>query len=94
LQYKGLVLFLSTFLDMEDRSMRLHALITIPVAAIVVASSSTPMLAATSDSAKTVSSAATTLQEFVNSKRIPPAILRDSQGIAIIPNVIQAAFFL
>jgi SH3 domain-containing YSC84-like protein 1 len=73
--------------------MRFHALIAIPVAAIVVSSSSTPILAASS-SVKTVSSAATTLQEFVNSKRIPPAILRNSQGIAIIPNVIQAAFFL
>jgi SH3 domain-containing YSC84-like protein 1 len=73
--------------------MRLQALIAVPVAAIVVASSSTPTLAA-SDSAKTVSSSATTLQEFVNSKRIPPSILRNSQGIAIIPNVIQAAFFL
>jgi SH3 domain-containing YSC84-like protein 1 len=73
--------------------MRLQALIAVPVAAIVVASSSTPTLAA-SDSAKTVSSSATTLQEFVNSKRIPSSILRNSQGIAIIPNVIQAAFFL
>jgi SH3 domain-containing YSC84-like protein 1 len=78
---------------MEDKSMRLHSLIAIPVAAIVVASSSTSTFAA-SDSAKTVGSAATALQQFVNSKRIPPAILRNSQGIAIIPNVIQAAFFL
>jgi SH3 domain-containing YSC84-like protein 1 len=73
--------------------MRFHALMAVPVAAIVVASASHPTLAA-SDSTKTVSSSATALQEFVNSKRIPPSILRNSQGIAIIPNVIQAAFFL
>jgi SH3 domain-containing YSC84-like protein 1 len=73
--------------------MKLHALLALPVAAIVVASDGAAGIAA-SDSTKTVGSAATTLQEFVNSKRIPPAILRNSQGIAIIPNVIQAAFFL
>jgi SH3 domain-containing YSC84-like protein 1 len=73
--------------------MRFYALMAVPVAAIVVASASYPILAA-SDSTKTVSSSATALQEFVNSKRIPPSILRNSQGIAIIPNVIQAAFFL
>jgi SH3 domain-containing YSC84-like protein 1 len=78
---------------MEDKSMRLHALVALPVAAIVVATGSTSTIAA-SDSTKTVGSAAKTLQEFVNSKRIPPAILRNSEGIAIIPNVIQAAFFL
>jgi SH3 domain-containing YSC84-like protein 1 len=73
--------------------MKLHALLALPVAAIVVASDGAAGITA-SDSTKTVGSAATTLQEFVNSKRIPPAILRNSQGIAIIPNVIQAAFFL
>jgi SH3 domain-containing YSC84-like protein 1 len=73
--------------------MRFHALIAVPVAAMVVVSSNTATIAA-SDSTKTVGSAATALQEFVNSKRIPPSILRNSQGIAIIPNVIQAAFFL
>jgi SH3 domain-containing YSC84-like protein 1 len=73
--------------------MRFHPLIAVPVAAIVIASTNNTALAA-SNSTKTVSSAATTFQEFVNNKRIPPSILRNSQGIAIIPNVIQAAFFL
>jgi SH3 domain-containing YSC84-like protein 1 len=74
--------------------MKLHALMAAPVAAaLVIVTTSIPTFAA-NDSAKTVSSATTALQEFVSSKRIPPAILRNSQGIAIIPNVIQAAFFL
>jgi SH3 domain-containing YSC84-like protein 1 len=73
--------------------MKFPALIAVPVAALVITTTSYPALAAT-DSTKTVSSANNVLQEFVNSKRIPPAILRSSQGIAIIPNVIQAAFFL
>jgi SH3 domain-containing YSC84-like protein 1 len=73
--------------------MKFPALIAVPVAALVITATSYPVLAA-NDSTKTVSSANRVLQEFVNSKRVPPAILRSSQGIAIIPNVIQAAFFL
>jgi SH3 domain-containing YSC84-like protein 1 len=73
--------------------MKLTALITIPVAALVVTTTSYPVFAA-SNPTKTVSSANNVLQEFVNSKRIPPGILKSSQGIAIIPNVIQAAFFV
>jgi SH3 domain-containing YSC84-like protein 1 len=73
--------------------MKFHPLITIPVVALVITASSYPTLAA-NDSTKTVSAATTALQEFVNSKRIPPRILQNSQGIAIIPNVIQAALFL
>ncbi|WP_404789474.1 lipid-binding SYLF domain-containing protein [Altericista sp. CCNU0014] len=73
--------------------MNFHRLMAVPVAALVISSTSYPAFAA-SDSTKTVSSANTVLQEFVNSKRIPPRILQNSQGIAIIPNVVQAAFFL
>ncbi len=73
--------------------MEFYKLMTVPVAALVISSTSYPVFAA-SDSVKTVSSANTVLQEFVNSRRIPPRILQNSQGIAIIPNVIQAAFFL
>jgi SH3 domain-containing YSC84-like protein 1 len=72
--------------------MKFPALITIPVTALIVTTTSYPVFAA-SDSIKTVSSANNVLQEFVNSKRIPLGILRSSQGIAIIPNVIQAALF-
>lgn len=73
--------------------MKFHALITVPVAALVITATSYSALAAT-DSSKTVNAANTALQEFVNSKRIPSRILQNSQGIAIIPNVIQAAFIL
>jgi SH3 domain-containing YSC84-like protein 1 len=73
--------------------MKIPALITIPVAALVVTTASYPVFAA-SNPTKTVNSSNNVLQEFVNSKRIPPGILRNSQGIAIIPNVIQAAFFV
>jgi SH3 domain-containing YSC84-like protein 1 len=73
--------------------MNLSKLIAVPVAALVITTTSYPVFAA-NDSIKVVASANNVLQEFVNSKRIPPAILRSSQGIAIIPNVIQAAFFL
>jgi SH3 domain-containing YSC84-like protein 1 len=73
--------------------MKSNRLITVPIAALLISSTIYPALSA-SDSIKTVSSANTALQQFVNSKRIPPRILQNSQGIAIIPNVIQAAFFL
>ncbi len=73
--------------------MKLHSFLSIPVAAVlVVASSSHPSVAA--DATKTVQSSTTAFQQFINSGRIPPRILRSSQGIAIIPNVIQAGFFL
>jgi SH3 domain-containing YSC84-like protein 1 len=73
--------------------MKFHKLMVVPVVALVISSALYPAVA-TSDSTKTVSSANAVLKEFVNSKRIPPRILQNSQGIAIIPNVIQAAFFL
>jgi SH3 domain-containing YSC84-like protein 1 len=73
--------------------MKLHSFLGIPVAAVlVVASGSHPSVAA--DATKTVQSSTTAFQQFINSGRIPPRILRSSQGIAIIPNVIQAGFFL
>jgi SH3 domain-containing YSC84-like protein 1 len=73
--------------------MNIHRLMAVPVAALMVSSTGYSALAA-SDSTKTVSSANTVLREFVNSRKIPPHILQNSQAIAIVPNVIQAAFFL
>jgi lipid-binding SYLF domain-containing protein len=73
--------------------MKFHPLITAPIAALVFTATSYSALAA-NDSSKTVNASNTALKEFVNSKRIPSRILQNSQGIAIIPNVIQAAFIL
>ena len=73
--------------------MKLHSLFVIPAAAVlVIAAGSYPSVAA--DATKTVQSSTTAFQQFMTSGRIPPRILRSSQGLAIIPNVIQAGFFL
>lgn len=73
--------------------MKFHPLISVPVAALILATTTYPILAA-EDATQTVRSANTTLQEFLDRQQIPPAILKNSQGIAIIPNVIQAGFVL
>jgi SH3 domain-containing YSC84-like protein 1 len=75
--------------------MKFNPLISVSTAVLVTAAVVSPVFAdEAQDAAKTVQSANRVLQEFVNSNEIPPAILRQSQGIAIFPKVTQAGFFL
>lgn len=74
--------------------MKFNSLVSIPVAALVVMTTSYPVKADTEDSVRTVQKANTVLQSFVSSDRIPTSILRQSRGIAIIPRLVQAGFIL
>jgi SH3 domain-containing YSC84-like protein 1 len=73
--------------------LKFNNFIFIPVAAALVATTVYPSIAA-GNPTETIQKSTTAFQEFVDKGRIPPSILRSSQGIAIIPNVIQAALIL
>ena len=71
--------------------MRPFPSIVAPVAAAAVVMASMPAIASPSE---TIQESTRTFQEFVANadRRIPPALLQESQGIAIIPNIIRAGF--
>lgn len=73
--------------------MKFNNFILIPVTAALVSTAAYPSIAAGNPN-ETIQKSTTAFQEFVDKGRIPPSILRSSQGIAIIPNVIQAGFIL
>jgi lipid-binding SYLF domain-containing protein len=74
--------------------MKLYPFLVVPVAASLVVAANYPAMAE-NDAVTTVESATQVFKEIMNDPktRIPPEVLRSSQGIAIIPNVIQAGFF-
>jgi SH3 domain-containing YSC84-like protein 1 len=74
--------------------MKFHPYLSVPVVAALVVQVHAPVLAQGKQAVK-VESAALTFQQFVirSDKRIPPALLKRAQGIAIIPGVVQAGFF-
>jgi SH3 domain-containing YSC84-like protein 1 len=79
--------------------MKFHPWVSIPVAAIAVvmaSSAHTPSTAAVPDMEKKVERAVEVFEEIMTDKgsRIPKKLLEQSQGIAIIPGVVRAGFFL
>jgi lipid-binding SYLF domain-containing protein len=62
--------------------------------ALVLAASATPALAGPPTPTETLKSATAVLNELsaIPAKCIPPALLADAQGVAIIPHVIKAGF--
>ncbi len=74
--------------------MKFHPFLSVPVVAALVVQVHAPAIAAGKSAVK-VQSAALSFQQFVirTDKRIPPALLKRAQGIAIIPGVVQAGFF-
>jgi SH3 domain-containing YSC84-like protein 1 len=71
--------------------MKPFSSMVVPAAAAFVMTVNAPAMAAP---AEDVQNATRTFQEFVSNadRRIPPALLQESQAIAIIPNVIRAGF--
>jgi lipid-binding SYLF domain-containing protein len=75
--------------------MKLNAWFSVPVAVVMVSTAHLPSMAA-SDAEKKVEKAVTVFEEIMtdSSSRIPRQLLEQSQGIAIIPDVFRAGFFL
>lgn len=73
---------------------RLHLFLVIPTAVTVMIASSWPALADKAEAIEKVQDATKVFKEIMdNSKtRIPQTVLRDAQGIAVIPNVIKGGF--
>lgn len=74
--------------------MKFHPFVSIPTAALVVFTASYPVLAQAQRATERVRAATEVLQGFVSNtdQRIPPTVLQQAQGIAIIPRLVQAGF--
>lgn len=75
---------------------RLHLFLVIPTAVTVMIASAWPALADKAEAIEKVQDATKVFKEIMdNSKtRIPQTVLRDAQGIAVIPNVIKGGFVI
>lgn len=71
--------------------MRPFPTIVAPVVAAAIVTTSMPAMASPTED---IQKATQTFQEFIGNadRRIPPALLQESQGIAIIPNIVRAGF--
>jgi SH3 domain-containing YSC84-like protein 1 len=71
--------------------MRPFPTVFAPIVATAVIATSMPAMASP---AETIQESTRTFQEFVGNadRRVPPALLQESQGIAIIPNIVRAGF--
>lgn len=74
----------------------LHPFLVIPTAISVVVTSSYPALADKAEAIEKVQSATEVFQEIMDNPdtRIPSDVLRNAQGIAVIPNTVKAGFIV
>lgn len=74
----------------------LHPFLVVPVAMTVMVSSAYPALADKAEAIEKVQDATKVFKEIMDNPetRVPQTVLRDAQGIAVIPNVVKGGFIV
>lgn len=74
--------------------MKFHPLAVVPVTVTMLAVATHPAIANRSKAIEKIETATLVFKEIMSDSktRIPPSVIRQSQGIAILPNVVQAGF--